>query len=70
MKQFIKDRILHPLFKASNYATFFLLVVSAIILFVFEYNTLGSLVLGLAALFIIFNKLENLEQRVRDLEGD
>lgn len=68
-KDFLKNRVFHPLFKISNMATFLFLMFSAIVLYLIGAKVISGIIVGIASLFIIFNKLENIEARLRNLEG-
>lgn len=61
-------RILKPIYKISNIIVFVCLFLVALILYLYISNIMAGIVLAILSLYMIFNKMENIEKRVRELE--
>lgn len=67
IKEWIKN-ILRILFKFSNFVVFLSLLLTAVIIYIIGGKVISAIVVGILSLFMIFNKIENIEYRLRDLE--
>jgi len=62
-------KFIQAIFKGTNYIIFFSLFFSSLVMFYIGSPIIGGIILFMLSFYMIFNRLENHERRLKEIEN-